>query len=540
MSFGTRKIFYAPQYIRRFRKPLAHPQDFPLGRIVLLVLCSLSTAWLVFLSYPKSAHAGLAWLAWVPFIWGVLKIRHFWSAFFYGWITAFLFHAGLFYWIYYTCLHGGGLSVVLSAVAWLGLCAVLSLQYALLGGSYYFLQKTGFLFPLLAACGFVVLEWLHQLVAFYGLGFPWLMWGYTQWNIPQTIQLASYVGVYGVSFVLILTSALIGWALSRARFRYIVSCGLLASASWLGLCWWGDNRLAAQEWSSSSAKSLQAAIVQPNIDQYKKWNAAFEQEIVDTISQFGDELENQAVSLAVWPESVTPGDLSEERYFDLLQDVAVRSGAYQVIGSSVLQENRQYVGAYLMAPFAQSLQVYKKVKLVPFGEYIPLEKWVRRLFPQVAILGELGAFTPGERSQKLLQMGNILLGSTICYESIFPQLWRAQAKQGAQLFVNLTNDAWFFDTAAPHQHLAANVLRAVETGRPVLRAANTGISASISSVGRIEQRSGLFTRTWLQAQVPLQSATTPNFYVLHGDWFMWVCAVFFFTALIFSMVFMYE
>ena len=116
----------------------------------------------------------------------------------------------------------------------------------------------------------------------------------------------------------------------------------------------------------------------------------------------------------------------------------------------------------------------------------------------------------------------------------------AQNRQGAKLFLNLTNDAWFFDTSAPYQHLAANVLRAVETGRPVLRAANTGFSAVIDPFGRIEQKSSLFTREILRASVPLPVGDKMNFYTQWGDWFAWLCAALYFTLLISTMVFAYE
>ena len=158
----------------------------------------------------------------------------------------------------------------------------------------------------------------------------------------------------------------------------------------------------------------------------------------------------------------------------------------------------------------------------------------------MTVLNELGSFTPGARNQNLLDLNGVLLGSTICYESIFPQLWLSQTRKGARVFVNITNDAWFFDTAAPYQHLAANVVRAVEIGRPVLRAANTGFSAHINPVGQIEQVSSLFTQTRLQTSVALPVGEYNTFYTQWGDWFAWVCVAIFFTLLISTMVFAYE
>ena len=153
---------------------------------------------------------------------------------------------------------------------------------------------------------------------------------------------------------------------------------------------------------------------------------------MDTITSMGNELEGKGVMLAVWPESTVPGTLTEEKYKQLFAGISARSGAHQLIGSNIPQATWQYVGSYLMSPEQEKLQDYRKVKLVPFGEYIPLEDFVKSLFPDVAILGELGSFTPGNRGQNLLNLAGVPLGSTICYESIFPQLRLAQNRQGAK------------------------------------------------------------------------------------------------------------
>lgn len=506
-----------------------------------LLLCALGTAWLVYASFPRNSHPELAWFALAPFIWGVTRIKSFWSSFFYAWFTALLFHAGIFYWIYYTCLHGGGLSQGLSVAAWLGLCGLLSVQFAIFGGSCYFLRRAGGYFPLLAACGFVALEWLHQTLAFHGLGFPWLMLGYTQWSASEVLQFASFTGVYGLSFALAFTGASIGWAFAVPGVKSGVAHMVVAAGVFLGLFALGHSRLPAHPHRPvKPLLSLNAALMQPNIDQYKKWDAAFEAEITNTLSNLGASLTGAKVMLAVWPESAVPGTLLEPRYLKLFKRIAAESGAYQLVGSNVPEDGAQYVGAYLLSPDGASLQSYRKIKLVPFGEYIPLEKWIRRVFSDVEVLGELGSFTPGALKQKTFDMGGVLFGRTICYESIFPQLWMEQSRQGAKFFVNITNDAWFFNTAAPYQHLAINAVRAAETGRPVLRAANTGFSAVIDPFGRIEQSTALFTRSVLRTEVPLPVGDKVTFYTRWGDWFAWLCAVIYFTMFFAMAVFAYE
>lgn len=501
--------------------------------------CACASAFLLYQSFPYPSHSFLAWLALAPFVWGLRYTRSFWGGFLYGGITSFLFHANALYWIYYTCVNGGGMSIGLAACAWLGLALLLSLQFALWGGCCHFLLRLRGLFPLVAAGGWVALEWLHQTIAFYGLGFPWFMLGYTQWNAPEFLQLASYTGVYGISFVIVLTGTTVGWAFIEPHFKKSIGQLLWAACIFLAVYGLGYYKLKESDKSSTHLVHVKAALLQPNIDQYKKWSPEFEEEIKQTLAGMGNSLVGKNMHLALWPESALPSGLMEEPYYTLMKDIAKDSGAYQLLGSNIDQNGFSYVGAYLVPSGDTNLQTYKKIKLVPFGEYIPFEKWIRYYFKNIEVLGELGSFSFGSTDQSLIDMHGVLLGTTICYEAIFPQLWHMQAKQGAQLFVNLTNDAWFFNTAAPYQHLAANVLRAVESGKPVLRAANTGFSAYIDAYGRIVEKTPLFEQTVLYVDVPLLTVNS-NVYTEWGDWFAWLCAICFFTWLISTIVFIYE
>lgn len=500
-----------------------------------LMACSLATAYLLYISFPKKSYALVAWLALAPFTWGVTKIQKFFLAFCYGWLTGFLWSSACLYWVYYTCVHGGGVSNELALGAWLGLSAIVSLPFALFGSSCVVLKKLGVFFPFLAACTWVTFEWLHQQIAFYGVGFPWLMLGYTQWNFAQGLQLASFVGVYGVSFALCFTGVSVGWGFALSSLKKGIGHILLATAVFGGVYALGNALLEEGDRDLTHGAVLHTAMVQPDIDQYKKWDDAFIEEINETLFDMGARLQ-KPLDLAVWPESVLPEDFTQPLYSSMFSSFARESGAYQIVGSNITQGENNFVGAYLVSPYGkEKAQSYRKIKLVPFGEFIPLEEWVSRIFPDVEVLGALGIFSAGDHAQKPLEMGNTKLGLTICFESVFPQLWHNQSKKGAQLFVNITNDAWYFDTDAPYQHLAINVMRAVEVGRPVLRAANTGISAYIDPYGRMVARTGLFTREILPADVPLWDSESINFYTQWGDWFAWLCAVFAFTMLMSTM-----
>ena len=508
------------------------------ARFVFLAVCLCATALLFKISYPKPSYSLLMWLALAPFTLAVVRLRGFWSSLLYSWLTGVLVFAGIYYWVYVTCLDGGGLTPSLAAAAWLGLSALMGVQFAVFGGSCYFLKRLQWAFPLLAALGWAALEWAHEMLATYLLGFPWFALGYSQWNIPQIIQIASFAGTAGVSFLVAFAGISVGYAFATPYLKRGIGQLLLAAAVFLGAYGYGSFVLSHRP--EHSLLSMRAAVLQPNIDQYKKWSPEFEQEILNTVSDMGAQLNGQNIMLAVWPESVTPGPVQQEPYLSLMTGIAQSSGAWQLAGSNRAENGRQYVSAFLFPPSGSPLAYYDKTHLVPFGEYIPMENWVRKIASDVEVLGELGSFTPGLPNQPLAQVSSVPIGLTVCYESIFPQLWLRQNRAGAKVFVNVTNDAWFFDSDAPYQHLAVNALRAVETGRPVLRSANTGISAIIDRFGRVLQTAPLNTRAILRGGAALPIHDAKNFYTQWGDWFAWLCAVFYFTLLISTFVFAYE
>lgn len=507
-------------------------------RFIFLAATACAAAFLFKISYPKPSYSLLAWLALAPFTLGAVRLKSFWGTFWYSWLTGVLVYAGLYHWVFVTCLDGGGLGYWLSAAAWLGLSALMAVQFAVFGGSCFYLKRLQWAFPVLAAMGWAALEWAHEMLALYALGFPWFSLAYSQWNLPQIIQIASFTGSAGVSALAAFTGVSVGYAFATPFLKRGIVQLFLAAAVFLGAYGYGSFVLSRP--APRALLSLRAAVMQPNIDQYKKWSPEFEQEIMHTVTQMGARLVGRNIMLAVWPESLTPGPVQEEPYRSLMAGIAQATGAWQAAGSNREENGKQYVSAFLFSPSGEELTFYDKTHLVPFGEYIPFENAVRKLLPGVGVLGELGSFSPGEWEQPLLQAAQLAFGETICYESVFSSLWRRQARQGAKFFVNLTNDAWFFDTDAPYQHLAVSVLRAAELRRPVLRAANTGISAVIGPDGRILARAELNTRAVLTADVPLPLGPDLSFYAQWGDWFAWLCAAVYFTILLSVMVFAYE
>jgi apolipoprotein N-acyltransferase len=229
--------------------------------------------------------------------------------------------------------------------------------------------------------------------------------------------------------------------------------------------------------------------------------------------------------LIVWPETAVPfffqdGPPLAKTIFSLVKE----SKAALIFGSPAYRRDgqhlRYYNRAYLLRPDTKTIQYYDKVHLVPFGEYVPLKSlfgFINRLVPAA------GDFASGNRIAPLA-LKNASAGILICFEAIFPEIARAMVRKGADVLVNLTNDAWFGASSAPYQHLSMSVFRAVENRRPLIRAANTGFSAIIDSRGRIMDRTDLFEEETLRATLCLIDRNL-TFYTRFGDIFAYVAII---------------
>jgi apolipoprotein N-acyltransferase len=267
--------------------------------------------------------------------------------------------------------------------------------------------------------------------------------------------------------------------------------------------------------------AFDVAVIQGNIDQYKKWDAAYEEDIVRSYSTLTREAALKKPALIVWPETAVPGWIpNDPKMTRWLADAARESRAYLLTGAVSRQENQDYNAAFLLSPKGEIVGHYQKEHLVPFGEYVPLRPLLSRC---VGVLNDLGSFSAG-REVSVISLPEARLGVNICFEGLFPHLVRRFTAQGAQVLVNLTNDGWYRDTAAPEQHFASNVLRAVENRCWVVRAANTGYSGFISLRGEITGRTNLLAPAVLFGRPQPMDGLT--FYARHGDVFVGACAVF--------------
>ena len=231
--------------------------------------------------------------------------------------------------------------------------------------------------------------------------------------------------------------------------------------------------------------------------------------------------------LVVWPESALPFLFDREPVVAAqLRHLVAEDHLYLLFGNDDREEGagergRIWVGAKMLDPTGRVVLRYHKMRLVPFGEYVPIQS-VLTLGGRISarLVQEVGEFTPGE-DYAVSAVDGHPVAAFICYEAIFPDLVREFAARGAELLVNITNDGWYGRTSAPYQHFAMARFRAVENERYLVRAANTGISAVVDPHGRVLERTDLFERTLLVREVPLVSGST--FYTRHGDVFAWGC-----------------
>lgn len=478
---------------------------------VFLRLLPALTSLLLILSYPKFDQGWLAWFALAPLSYYLLKTKTLKAAAAGGLACGFFFYAGILYWIYPT-MRAGGVEPAVSALGLLLLSLLMSSEFLLVSVFGFYLKKAGLkAWPYVFAAGWFLLEYGKVYLSAKAVWFPWFMLGYTQWAYTPLIQLASVTGVYGLSAAVCFTGALAGslFALDgpawKKGVRFLPALTLFA-AIWL----FGARELRRAD-AAVPRGTFTAALLQPSIDQYAKWDAAEAGNIMRNME--GLAAAGKSADLAVWPENALPCWIDEPACYAWLKTAAARPDGATLVGSVSKGDGRR-VAAFLLDKDGRITATYNKRQLVPFGEYVPLRDLLGKYIKPVAALGE---FLPGAPWQELMPFRGLKLGAAICYESIFPYLFTGDTRDGADLFVNITNDGWYLSTAAPYQHFAANVFRAVENRRTVLRAANNGISGVIDPWGRVTSRTALNERTALV--VPVKIYGEKALFPYYGDWF---------------------
>ena len=487
------------------------------------VLLSILSGIILTASFPQWGFSFLAWFAFIPLFISIDNKSPF-HAFKLGLIAGLSHYLTLLYWILIVLGHYGHLNIFASIFPLILLSLYLSLfpaVFSILARSMDN-PRSGLI---VTSCSWVGLEYLRSKLM---TGFPWCLTGYTQYRNLYLIQIADICGVYGLSFMIVFINILIYYSFFKRRepYRGLLKWHFLTALLLVGgTLVYGHYRLLNEKMKEEYNYSLKAVIIQANIDQSVKWNPDFQTETMDIYSRLTRSSFLFKPDLIIWPETSAPFFFqSNPGLSSRIFSIAEESGAALIFGSPAYKQIAGKINylnrAYLIPPGGRT-EYYDKVHLVPFGEYIPLKKL---LFFVNKLAAAAGDFKAGDRISPL-NYDDLSIGILICYEAIFPGIARAEAKEGANLLVNITNDAWFGRSGAPFQHLSMAIFRAVETRIPLIRAANTGISAFIDPCGRIICAGSLFKEEVLKHKITVCKSPKQTFYTRFGDIFVFIAII---------------
>lgn len=511
------------------------------------LLVALSSL-LQILIFPLPGVYVLSWVAFAPLIVAILRARPAGplevdgatylraatpgQAFLLAYVSGILWYAGTCYWIYDTMHEHGGLSGPWAALALFLFCLYLALYHGLFGLMVGVVTGPGR--DNRRALISVPFLWVAaELARTRVTGFPWDLLGTAQVDNISLSRITTFTGVYGVSFEIMLVNVALAAAfLVPRKKRSTLLMAAVAAAVVLQA-----GRLVE---APSFPADRTALLLQENIPVDENWTRDAFQRTLRELTDLSEKTEQSVGSAAyagsvddhvkgdliVWPESPAPFFTTDPLFRGPVSEMAKATHSWVVTGA--IGSNRAgqsaspseiFNSAALISPSGDWTARYDKNHLVQFGEYLPFPK----LFAFAGgLTKEVGEFTPGDSRAPLLA-GKMALGVFICYESVFPDEVRQFADNGAQVFVNISNDAWYGDSGAYAQHLNQTRMRAIENDRWILSSTDTGVTASIDPYGRVVARLARKERAALIAPYALTSVTT--FYTRHGDWFAYLCAI---------------
>jgi apolipoprotein N-acyltransferase len=497
------------------------------------MIAAVASGFLLAFSFPPFDQAWICWFALVPLLF-VIRGKNCKKAFFLSFLCGVTFFVCLFHWILnlegYTLLHHFLLAIYLGS------------YFGIFGVAFAYLSRRFDLFPILFFIPFiwVTLEFVRSNLSF--LALPWGLLAHSQYKSLTLIQVATITGAYGISFLIIMINCVIA-ALIQAkissrknsislgsryhakRHRIVIICSVVVILLFSLL--YGHFKIK----KSFSGPELKVAVIQGNIDQNMKWDPRNAGHIMETYRDLSLKASQSVPDMIIWPEAATPRAINRDPgLLRKINRIAGESGAYLLIGSTQTQKfsrnhsaghSRYLNSAYLIPPPGHKIiggNRYDKIRLLPFGEYIPLKNWIKWSYINVPPFDDYEAGT----DVKIFRTPDCSFGVTICWENIFPDLVRELVQEGAQFIINIANEAWFGRSAAPNQFLSMSVFRAVENGVFVIRCVNTGISCIIDPRGRIvsrvKDREGKDTFVPGITVGPIIPAQSGTFYTRYGDW----------------------
>ena len=508
----------------------------------LLLIGAVLTA--LTLIYPQFGL--LEWLTVIPLCAGAYRLCSDDSctlrrAYGYGFLTVYAFYFVIYHWFVhlypldFVDLNNEASAVVIAA-GWLGLPILQAAVGGLIFLVFRLMHRTGIfsraplLQPFALAALWAVFEWSATLS---WAGVPWGRLCLGQIEMLPILQSASLFGSYFVSFLIVLVNGLFAYAVLYGRRETL--CGVLAVAIF------GTNFLFGAVAGLTQKKpedTIRVAVIQGNMDSHEKWGSDAYRITTERYGDLTRQAAAEGAELVLWPETALPYDLGEDSYIrDFVCDLARECGVTLIVGAFYYENTGGYYNALFLVESDGTFHedFYAKRHLVPFGEYVPMREVIMTLIPPLAELSALDDdVTPGEGTM-LFDTAWGKIGSLICFDSIYEQLTRESVRDGAGLMMISSNDSWFYDSAAVYQHEAQAQLRAIESGRYFVRAANTGISTVISPTGELLAWIDPLTRGYAVADVEMR--TDDTLYTVTGDLFVYLCLAFVILLPIMGMLF---
>ncbi len=445
-------------------------------------------------------------------------------------LASLVAHACIFHWFYVVTVVHGGVHPALGVFTPFVPSLYVSCFTALFVAGWTTLRQKGRASPILAAALFTAVEYVRGVALG---GFPWASLGYGQWRNAGLLGLTSITGVHGLVFAVALAGAVLAALAADRRMTRHSAVAIIVVVALHGF----GVGLGTQA-VDSTAERIRVAALQGNVDQAQKWSEARVGENLGRYLALSRRAVAAGAEIVVWPESAVPSVIEldvtvREPIAALARETqtAFVLGATGAIWDPVAQTfDAIYDSAFVMDGRGRLLDRYDKTHLVPFGEFVPFRALLGFFLEALARgLANLDV-TSGQEPRALDvpvagRAEPVRVGVPICYELIFPDLVRRMPADGAQMLLGITNDAWYGRTGARYQFLAMTAVRAAETARPMVRVANSGVSAIIDARGRILQRSVLDVQDVLVGDIPLlPEGDEQTFYVRYGDVFAWACA----------------
>jgi apolipoprotein N-acyltransferase len=517
------------------------------------LLSGLSGLLLIF-AFPPFNHSCLAWFALVPLLSAIdkkvgpfhLKSPASLQALQLGYFCGVVFFSGTLYWFIYMKTTAE-IPFLLALAAVVAVIAYLSVYFALAAwGSAFFLAGR---LPPLTRLLFVPSVWVATEFCRdrFFTGFGWLCLGHSQTPVLPVIQIADITGVFGISFLVVLINICLKeflrefFGLAKNDYRQTFTWLLIGILVIAGVLGYGFIRLNEFK-SSPTGESLRIAVVQGNIAQREKWVPLHWPETLAKYMDLTTQVAAGKPDLIVWPETSFPGFLwqAPERFEGLKQYVN-KLGIPLLFGVVTGNEREFFNSAVLLTPGEEQEKKHDKLHLVPFGEYIPLRQQLPFLSAIIPILdfsaGQTPTLFPSYASLPTGLKGEAArFGVLICFEDTVSTVYRRIVAAGADFMVNITNDAWFLDERAAEMHMQAAALNAVAFRRPLVRAANTGVSGLVEANGHVEQFTDSLGRSTFVEGFGVYKLTVKkarSLYGLYGDIFVYCCLFVLVLGLIF-------